>query len=86
MGMGWGGGLILGGGGRLLETLSANVCRDRWEGRESAGEREREPEDPGEFLFGENCGYGHCCLVLGVVVEKLVCCLNCQAGFGKHLD
>ena len=46
---GRGGGLILGGGGRLLETLSAYVCRDRWEGRESDGEREREPEDPGDL-------------------------------------
>ena len=40
----------------------------------------------GIFLFGENCGYGHYCLALEVVVEKQVCCLNCQAGSGKHLD
>ena len=48
MGRGWGEELILGGGGRLLETLSAYVCRDRWEGRQSAGELEREPEGPGD--------------------------------------
>ena len=40
----------------------------------------------GIFLCGENCVYGHCFLVFGVGVEKPVCCLNCQAGSGKHLD
>ncbi len=48
MGRGWAGGLILG-GGKLLETLSAYVRRDRWEGRQSAGELERGPENPGDL-------------------------------------
>jgi hypothetical protein len=30
----------------------------------------------GIVLFGENDKYGHCILVLGVVVEELVCCVN----------
>jgi hypothetical protein len=29
-------------GGRLLETLSAYVHHNRWEGRQSVGERDRE--------------------------------------------
>ncbi len=43
-GAGGGGGLIVVSvcGGRLLETLSAYVHRDRWEGRQSVGERDRE--------------------------------------------
>ena len=31
-----------------METLSAYVCRDRWEGRLSAGELEPEPENLGD--------------------------------------
>ncbi len=40
----------------------------------------------GIVLFGENGEYGHCCLVLEVVVEEHVCCVNYQPGSGKHLD
>jgi hypothetical protein len=42
----------------------------------------------GIVLFGENGEYGHCFLVLGVVVEELVCCVNVnyQPGLGRHLD
>ena len=45
----WGGRLILGCGGKLLETLAAYVIRDRWEGRRSVGERER--EDLGDLIL-----------------------------------
>ena len=37
-----GGGLILGCLGKWMETLAAYVICDRWEGRRSVGERERE--------------------------------------------
>ena len=37
------------GGGKWLETLAAYVIRDRWEGRRSVGERER--EDLGDLIL-----------------------------------
>ena len=39
----------LGCGGKLLETLAAYVIRDRWAGRRSIGERER--EDLGDLIL-----------------------------------
>jgi hypothetical protein len=41
--------VILGCGGKWLETLAAYVIRDRWEGRRSNGERER--EDLGDLIL-----------------------------------
>ena len=49
LGRGGGWGLILGCGGKLLGTLAAYVIRDRWEGRRSVGERER--EDLGDLIL-----------------------------------